>query len=66
MKNRLMEVWNDLDEAYEHMESSLEKLSSMNNLPDELVQEMNNFDISAILSLKQHAEMLLGDKAFEV
>lgn len=65
-KNRLMEVWNDLDEAYERMERSLEKLSSMSNLPDELEQEMNNFDISAISSLKQHVEMLLGNEAFEV
>lgn len=65
-KNRLMEVWNNLDEAYEHMERSLEKLSSMSNLPDELEQEINNFDISAISSLKQHVEMLLGDKAFQV
>lgn len=65
-KNRLMEVWNDLDEAYERMEKSLEKLYSMSNLSDELEQEMNNFDISAISSLKQHVEMLLGDEAFEV
>lgn len=40
-KNRLMEVWNDLDEAYERMERSLEKLSSMSNLPEELEQEIN-------------------------
>lgn len=65
-QGRLMEVWNDLDEAYERMERSLEKLSSMSNLPDELEQEINNFDISAISSLKQHVEMLLGDEVFEV
>lgn len=61
-----MEVWNDLDEAYEHMERSLEKLSSMSNLSDELEQEMNNFDISAISSLKQHVEMLLDEVAMNV
>lgn len=61
-----MEVWNDLDEAYERMERSLEKLSSMSNLPDDLEQEMNNFDISAISSLKQHVEIMLGDEAFIV
>lgn len=65
-KNRLMEVWNDLDEAYERMEKSLEKLSVMSNLSSELEQEINNFDISAISSLKQHVEMLLGDEAFEM
>ena len=58
-KSRLMEVWNDLDEVYERMERSLEKLSAMRNLSDELEQEINNFDISAISSLKQHVEMLL-------
>lgn len=65
-KNRLMEVWNDLDEAYERMERSLEKLSSMSNLPDDLEQEMNNFDISTISSLKQHVEMLLDEVAINV
>lgn len=65
-KNRLMEVWNDLDEAYERMERLLEKLSLMSDLPDELEQEVNNFDISAISSLKQHVEMLLGNEAFQV
>lgn len=65
-KNRLIEVWNELDEAYDRMERSLEKLFSMSSLLDELEQEMNNFDISAISSLKQHVEMLLGDEAFEV
>ena len=61
-----MEVWNDLDEAYERMERSLEKLSSMSNLPDELEQEINNFDISAISSLKQHVEILLDKVAMNV
>lgn len=61
-----MEVWNDLDEAYERMERSLEKLSAMSNLSDEIKQEMNNFDISAISSLKQHVEIMLGSEAFKV
>lgn len=65
-KNRLMEVWNDLDEAYECMESSLEKLSSMSNLSNEFEQEINNFDISAISSLKQHVEIMLDDVAMNV
>ena len=44
----------------------MEKLSSMSNLPDELEQEINNFDISAISSLKQHVEMLLDEIAMNV
>jgi len=46
-----------------HMERSLEKLSSISNLPDKLEQEMNNFDISAISSLKQCVEIMLDDVA---
>lgn len=65
-KNRLMEVWNDLDEAYERMEKSLEKLSAMSNLSSEFEQEINNFDISAISSLKQHVEIMLDDVAMNV
>lgn len=65
-KNRLMEVWNDLDEAYERMERSLEKLSAMSNLSSEFEQEINNFDISAISSLKQHVEIMLDDVAMNV
>lgn len=64
-KNRLMEVWNDLDEAYERMEKSLEKLSAMSNLSSEIEQEINNFDISAISSLKQHVEIMLDDVAMK-
>lgn len=51
-KNRLMEVWNDLDKAYECMERSLDKLSSMSNLSDEFEQEINNFDIFCNIKLK--------------
>lgn len=65
-QGRLMEIWNDLDKAYEYMERSLEKLSSMSNLSGELEQEINNFDISAISSLKQHVEIMLDDEAFKV
>ena len=48
------------------MEKSLEKLSLMSNLSDELEQEINNFDISAISSLKQHVEMLLDEVVMNV
>ncbi len=46
----LTEVWNGLDTAYEDMEKLLKKLSSMNGLPDELKQEVKNFDLSSILN----------------
>lgn len=43
------------------MEKLLKKLSSMNDLPEELKQEINNLDISSILNLKQHIGMILDD-----
>lgn len=59
--NNLQAVWDDLDLAYENMEKAIEKMSAMVGLPDELEQEINNFDISAISSLKQHVESMMGD-----
>lgn len=44
-KNRLMEVWNDLDEAYEHMERSLEKLSSMSKQRVEMLLGNEAFEV---------------------
>lgn len=57
--NNLQAIWNDLDSAYENMEKAIEKMSAMIGLPDELEQEINNFDISAISSLKQHVESMM-------
>lgn len=50
--NNLQAVWDDLDLAYEYMEKAIEKMSVMVGFPNELEQEINNFDISAISSLK--------------
>lgn len=56
-----MDIWNDLDGAYERIEKSLEKLSSMSGLPNDLSYEIERFDISAISSLKEHVEILLDE-----
>lgn len=61
-ENNLCEVWNYLDMAYEYMEKAIEKLSGMSNLPSNFVSEIENFDISAISSLKQHVEMMIEEK----
>lgn len=60
-KGNLMDIWNDLDEAYERIENSLEKLSSMSGLSKELTDEIDRFDISAISGLKQRVEMILDE-----
>lgn len=61
-----MDIWNDLDVAYERMEKSIDKLSSMSDLSDDFVKEIDRFDISAISSLKQYVEMLLYEAALDV
>lgn len=61
-----MDIWNDLDGAYERIERSLEKLSSMSGLPVDLSNEIERFDISAISSLKQHVEIWLDEVALNV
>lgn len=65
-KVNLMDIWNDLDGAFERMERSLEKLSSMSSLPDDLLSELERFDISAISSIKEHVEILLDEVALNV
>lgn len=63
IKNRLMEIWNDLDEAYECMERSIDKLSVIKGLSDDFMDEIDKIDISAISNLKQKVEVLLDEVA---
>lgn len=65
-KGNLMDIWNDLDEAYERIEKSLEKLSSMSGLSKEFTDEIDRFDISAISGLKQRVEMILDESGTNV
>lgn len=58
----LQKVWDKLDSAYENIEAALEMLDSMSNIPDELKNEMERFDLSSITSLKQHVEMMMEEK----
>lgn len=52
-------VWNNLDKAYQHMERALDDLNLMQNLPDELKNDMERFDISKISCLKNDIEELI-------
>lgn len=52
-------VWDRLDNAYEDMESAFEMLETMDDIPEELQREIDNFDLSAISSLKQHVEKII-------
>lgn len=58
-----MEIWSDLDEAYECMERSIDKLSVIKGLSDDFMDEIDKIDISAISNLKQKVEVLLDEVA---
>lgn len=58
----LQKVWDKLDAAYENMEKAFEMLSAMSNIPEELSDEMDRFDMFAISSLKEHIEMIMEEK----
>lgn len=63
--SNLQKVWDKLDAAYENMELAFELLESMSNLPDNLLEEMGRFDMSAISSLKQYVEQIIEVKECE-
>lgn len=58
----LQKVWNKLDSAYENMESVIDMLESMTDIPKELESEIDRFDLSSISSLKEHIEMMMEEK----
>ena len=61
-QNSLNSVWNDLDIVSEKLDAALTKLEAMVDLPKDLQSEIDRFDVSAILSLKNQVEMLLEKK----
>ena len=59
----LQKVWDRFDKAYENMEDAFEMLESMSDVPNELRNEIERFDISAISSLKEHIEIMMEEKS---
>lgn len=59
----LQKVWDRFDKAYENMEVAFEILESMSDVPNELRNEIERFDISAISSLKEHIEIMMEEKS---
>ena len=59
----LQKVWDRFDKAYENMEAAFEMLESMSDVPNELRNEIERFDISAISSLKEHIEIMMEEKS---
>jgi hypothetical protein len=58
-QNNLDTVWNNLDLAYEYMERSIEDLSQMTGLSDELERMVEQYDLSEISIMKQEVEELM-------
>ena len=59
----LQKVWDRFDKAYENIEAAFEMLESMSDVPNELINEIARFDISAISSLKEHIEIMMEEKS---
>ena len=60
--NKLQNVWNDLDKAYEHMENAIETLSKMNAVTTELENAIEKFDMSEISYMKQLVEEMMENE----
>lgn len=60
--SNLQKVWDKFDKAYENIEAAFEMLSSMSDIPDELRDEMERFDLSAVSGLKEHIEIMIEEK----
>ena len=61
--SNLQNIWDRLDAAYENMEKAFEMINSMSGIPDELLNEIDRFDMYAISSLKGHIEMIMEEKS---
>ncbi len=59
-EKNLQKIWDNLDKAYEHMERAIEDLSLMSSIPEELKNDVERFDISAISCLKCDVEELIS------
>ena len=58
-EKNLQTIWDNLDKAYEYMERALDDLSLMVNIPDDIKNDMERFDISRIGCLKEDVETLI-------
>lgn len=58
----LQNVWNNIDEAYEHMERAIEMLAGMDNVSKELREFIDRYDMSEISYMKQLVEEAMENK----
>lgn len=58
-ENNLQSVWYELDLAYDHMERAIEKMSRMSGLLVYLSKMVDNYDLSAITTMKNEIEIMM-------
>lgn len=63
--NRLQQIWNDLDVAYEYMERAIENMSYI-PLPKELYERKEKFDLLEISYMKQLVEEMMENNTGRV
>lgn len=60
--NKLQNVWDDIDNAYENMENAIETLSKMDDVTTELKNAIEKFDLSEISYKKQLVEEMIENE----
>jgi len=65
-EKNLQTVWDNLDKAYELMERALSDLSLMANIPNDVKDDMERFDLSKISCLKGDVEELIEELKGEI
>ena len=58
-EKNLQTIWDNLDKAYEYMERALDDFFFKVNIPDDIKNDMERFDISRIGCLKEDVETLI-------
>lgn len=60
-QNKLKEIWKQLDDACGLLDNATSNLSEFGNIPQEIKDELERFDIMEIVSLKNQVEELLDE-----
>lgn len=61
-ENNLQKAWNNFDKAYELLEAAIEDLSKMKDIPSDLQEMIDTFDLTMISCMKEQIELLLEQK----
>jgi hypothetical protein len=59
-KKNLSEVWHQLDDACGLIDNAITNLCEISNLPEQLQNRLDEFDLMSIVSIKNEIEKLIG------